>query len=410
MLIENKWKNEQWKCWLFIGLFAIGTIITMSRPITLNNDIQFDFFYEIFLIGSLYYRIPAIIVLSVTAIITRFLLDDGGIYSTVLFTSFFATISFIIYPKFLNASKQRKIGIGIIYSIFCSLIMLAVDYAFFDNSTTFYNSLIYIIAKVIIVAIIIYHIEYVRESSLIKHRVLKAEKMEVVSQLASSISHEVRNPLTVVRGFLQMMLNIELEKEKKQEYLNLAISEIDRANQIIRNYLSFAKPDLENLDIISISEEVERIKEIITPLANMNCVKIHMNIQSGFVKGISPLFQQCLLNITKNCIEAMPDGGILTIESNTCGHYLYMKITDTGCGMSEEQIARIGEPFFSTKGENGTGLGMMAAVQIIERMNGKLNIKSTVDIGTEFLIVFPSVSPENTEFFPINFEKGLSEK
>lgn len=226
--------------------------------------------------------------------------------------------------------------------------------------------------------------------SFLHKRVVKAEKMEVVSHLASSISHEVRNPLAVVRGFLQMMGQNELPEEKRKEFISICIGEIDRANDIIRNYLTFAKPTPDRIEILDIKQELKKAIGIITPLANMNSIIIETDIENSyFIKGDQQLIQQCLLNITKNCIEAMPESGKLFIKTIVESDQLIIEIKDTGVGMTEEQLSRIGEPYFTTKGREGTGLGMLSVMKIIEMFNGQLNVSSKINEGTTFRIVFP---------------------
>lgn len=393
MLLENKIQSEQQKNWIFLGLAAISTIFCMYKPIILVEGFQFDLRNVAILMGGLYGGAPAIILLSLFTIVIRFMIGGTGAYSTIIISIFFIIITLFTHKKFHHVSLKGKLLIGNFFALLYTLIVLVVVDILFNLSFILNNFITILSYEMISFTVLIYLKEYVHEASLVKNRVLQAEKMEIVSQLASSISHEVRNPLTVVRGFLQLMLNIDLEKEKQNEYLQLSISEIDRANRIIGDYLSFAKPNINDHDILNMKNEISRVKEIITPLANMNTVHIQTEIQNGYIMGTSQLFQQCLLNITKNCIEAMPNGGILTIRAKGQGENIKLEIEDTGAGMTKEQLNKLGEPFFSTKGDKGTGLGMMATKQIIEKMNGKLIVTSELHKGTKFTITFPSVSP-----------------
>lgn len=392
MLFDNKLRSEQQKKWIFIILTVSSVIFCLNKPIFFIEGFQYDLRNIAVIIGGLYGGIPAIIVLWITTIVARILIGGSGIYSTFFVSSFLSIVTIYVYKKFQYASMKRKLVIGMIYALSYIMLIITIVMIGFHVKLPISVMITLISYEILAIIIVIYLKEYVREASLIKHRVLKAEKMEIVSYLASSISHEVRNPLTVVRGFLQMMLSVELEKDKKEEYLKLSISEIDRANRIIGDYLNFAKPNIENKEVLNVTEEIGRVKEIITPLANMNSVNIETSLETGHIVGASRLFQQCLLNITKNCIEAMPDGGMLTILAKEQKHNIVIYIEDTGNGMTQEQISRLGEPYFSTKGEKGTGLGMMSAIQIIEEMNGKLSVTSELNKGTKFEITFPSVS------------------
>ncbi|MCD8510167.1 MAG: ATP-binding protein [Bacillus sp. (in: Bacteria)] len=261
-------------------------------------------------------------------------------------------------------------------------------------------SLIILLFTIISLLVIAYMRNEAIKAALLQLKMLKSEKMEVVSHLAASISHEVRNPLTVVKGFLQLLKKGDLNL-RQREYIDLSIKEIDRANAIIVNYLTFAKPAPNNIKGLNISEELNKVISIIKPMANMNAVKLKIKAESHLMEGESQLLQQCLLNIIKNCIEAMPKGGEIKIETKRVKENLVIKILDNGAGMTKEQLSRLGEPYFTTKDE-GTGLGMMAAIRIIESLKGKLNVTSQLDVGTEFTLTFPIVSEEKDEVAAAN--------
>ena len=214
--------------------------------------------------------------------------------------------------------------------------------------------------------------------------------MEIVSHLAASISHEVRNPLTVAKGFMQMF-HEDLADDSKKRLWGIAIQELDRATEIINDYLMFAKPAIENREMINIGHELQHAVSIVTQLANMNTVQIHLrllNDEDYFVLGDRQKLQQCLINVLKNGIEAMPNGGELQVLLRQHQSELQIDILDSGKGMTQEQINRLGEPYFTTK-EKGTGLGMMVSFSIIKGMNGSINVTSEPQKGTCFSIKLP---------------------
>jgi two-component system sporulation sensor kinase B len=133
---------------------------------------------------------------------------------------------------------------------------------------------------------------------------------------------------------------------------------------------------------------LRKVIDMVKPMANMNSVKISHDLAKSCIIGSIQHFQQCFLNLLKNSIEAMPNGGELNIVSLICEDKVVIKIQDNGMGMTQEQIGRFGEPYFSTK-ETGTGLGAMVALKIIETMNGTLDIDSAVNKGTTLTITFP---------------------
>lgn len=256
-------------------------------------------------------------------------------------------------------------------------------------------TMIILISTIISLLIIAYMRNEAIKSAILQLKILKTEKMEVVSHLAASISHEVRNPLTVVKGFLQL-LNKGKMNERQREYIDISMQEIDRANDIIVNYLTFAKPAPNNIKRLYISEELNKVISIIKPMANMNTVKLEVKVENHLIEGESQLLQQCLLNIIKNCIEAMPHGGTIKLKTKRMKGNLVIIISDTGLGMTKEQLSRLGEPYFTTK-EEGTGLGMMAAIRIIESLNGKITVTSQMNVGTEFTLTFPILEEDKNE-------------
>lgn len=394
LFIERNLKaiSKKKKKSLLVLSFSLSIISCMLFPIDLEEGFIFDLRWVGVVVGGLYGGIPVSIILTLVTIVFRAILGGGGVYSTIIvgFVLFLVIIFFA--EKFSSFSRKRKLLVGFSLSLLNSFLVLFVLYNFFDQSIDNWFSFFYIVLKVCTVTSVIYILDIIEEARLISKRMVKIEKMEVVSQLASSISHEVRNPLAVVRGFLQMMEQSDISTDKRKEFIAISIQEIDRANDIIRDYLTFAKPAMENIEVMDIKKELKRAIEMITPLANLNCIEIHTKIDTYFVKGEPKQFQQCLLNITKNCIEAMHETGKLLIETEENNEKLLIKISDNGIGMTEEQLSRLGEPYFTTKGEEGTGLGMMASIQIINTMNGNLKVTSKVNKGTTFMISFPLIS------------------
>jgi two-component system sporulation sensor kinase B len=241
----------------------------------------------------------------------------------------------------------------------------------------------------IILLLSVYFIEVMISNKKLREKIALSEKTEMLSHLAASISHEIRNPLTVSKGFIQLIQEKSANDQETKEYFNHALGELDRANDIITNYLSFAKPTIESETIFDVKEQIDSIINIINPYASLYSAIIINNLSSfQFIKVDSNKFKQIFFNIIKNSIEAMPDGGIITIDSSADDKDVSIIISDTGIGMTQEQIRRLGQPYFSTK-EKGTGLGMMVAFSFIKAMKGQININSKLNIGTTFTITFP---------------------
>ncbi|MDD9268079.1 ATP-binding protein [Paenibacillus sp. GCM10023248] len=211
--------------------------------------------------------------------------------------------------------------------------------------------------------------------------------------MAASVAHEIRNPLTTVRGFVQLMGAPNIDPEKRQFYQRISLEELDRAQSIINDYLAVAKPEPEKDELILINEEVHYVSQVLLTLANYHDVKIEVSLQHSqmIIEGDRNKLRQSFINIGKNAIEAMANtGGLLEITSSS-GHggSVIVSFRDSGIGMTQEQIGRLGTPYFSSK-EKGTGLGTMVSFSLIRAMKGKIRIDSEKGKGTVFEITFPA--------------------
>lgn len=238
----------------------------------------------------------------------------------------------------------------------------------------------------------VYFIEMMIRNYAMRDVLEQSKKMQLVSELAASVSHEVRNPLTVTRGFIQFLMKDDLPAGKRADFIQLALQELDRAEGIISDFLSFAKPQTGRTDILDALEEISYVSDIISPYAVMN--KVEVRLQSAGenrVMGEKDKFRQCILNLAKNAVEAMPDGGTLHMDIRRSGAQTVIRLRDTGLGMTPEQIARLGTPYYSTK-DKGTGLGTMVVYSIIQAMGGRIEVESAVGDGTCFTLTLPCVT------------------
>ncbi len=218
---------------------------------------------------------------------------------------------------------------------------------------------------------------------------LRAEKLSVAGQLAAGVAHEIRNPLTAIKGFLQLLKNANAEKSRT--YLEIVQAELERIEIIISEMLVLAKPQKTDFRLMDMKRILEDVIALISAQAAMSNVGIKAAIpcQLPAILCDSNQMKQVFINILKNAIEAMPDGGEITlaVEASRKGQ-LVVRITDQGSGISEEQITRLGEPFYTTKG-NGTGLGLMVSQKILKNHGAFLRISSQLQIGTTVEVIFP---------------------
>ncbi|MWV46938.1 sensor histidine kinase [Paenibacillus sp. HJL G12] len=235
---------------------------------------------------------------------------------------------------------------------------------------------------------------YSRELEMFNRELQRSEKMEIISELAASVAHEVRNPLQVTRGFLQLLQGKSQNKDR--EYITLALKELDRASSIITDFLTFAKPEIDHVQLLELSDEFRHIEGILVPLANFQGSKMTSRIPKGlYIEGNSSKFKQAFINIVKNSIEALQEDGQIHIWAYMEQEEVVIHIRDNGEGMEPAEMARLGEPYFSNK-TKGTGLGLMVTFRIIEVMRGELTFHSKKGVGTEVIVRFPAASGGET--------------
>lgn len=231
-------------------------------------------------------------------------------------------------------------------------------------------------------------VKYSRELELFNNELQRSEKMEIISELAASVAHEVRNPLQVTRGFLQLLS--EKSSGDERRYLFMALSELDRAASIITDFLTFAKPEFEQISLLNVNEEFKHIQSILLPLCHLNGGKMILEVEDGlWVKGNSSKFKQALINIIKNSIESLENEGIINLLAYGRGDKVHIHIKDNGVGMEPGVLSRLGEPYFSSNKTKGTGLGLMVTFRIIEAMEGEIRFMSKKGAGTESITILP---------------------
>ncbi|GGJ84878.1 hypothetical protein GCM10007063_04270 [Lentibacillus kapialis] len=215
---------------------------------------------------------------------------------------------------------------------------------------------------------------------------IRSEKMSVAGQLAAGIAHEIRNPLTSLKGFLQLL---QAGVNREEAYHHIMVDEIEKIENITSELLFISKPMTDSQEMESIPEMVDDVVTLLQPQARLKKIDIEMNVINQNIKCDRSQIKQVLINIFKNAIEAMKEPGSIKISSHLKWRELRIDISDEGPGIPEEIIHKLGEPFFTTK-ENGTGLGLMITRQILERHEGKLEILQNEASGTTFRLILPA--------------------
>jgi two-component system, sporulation sensor kinase B len=388
--IEQRKVPKHIKQHLLTIFYAFVIILCITIPVGADKVSIFDLRQIPLWLGSLYRGIATSAFLCLVTVGYRSLFEGSGFFVTAVTSVLVMGTSIVLSKKFLQLPSKHRISLATALSAFSGIITIGLAELFHGiPSPSVLLSLTYLLVQPICMFIACSLKEMVYHNIALRKRMIRAEKMEAVSHLAASISHEIRNPLTAARGFMQLLEQHHLSPEKRRQYARIAIEELDRAEAIITDYLTFAKPAPETVEKLNVKTEIERVIDFIRPLANMNSVEVRATLAPFSIIGEREKFRQCLLNIMKNAIEAMPNGGVLQIYVSIEKRRVLIRISDTGVGMTKEQMERLGEPYFTTKEIKGTGLGMMVVYRIIESMNGTIHIQSEIHKGTEVSIYLP---------------------
>lgn len=226
----------------------------------------------------------------------------------------------------------------------------------------------------------------ISELTRLKQELTRLDQMNLVGEMAASIGHEVRNPMTTVRGFLQLFIR-KPEFIKYHEHLTLMIEELDRANGIISEFLSLAKNKVLKLEQQNLNTIINTMAPLIHSHATMSnkCLGLDLTSIPDLLLDAQEI-RQLIFNLVNNALEAMPPDGTVTIKTFMEGSQVVMAIEDTGAGIPLENIEKLGIPFFTTKDE-GTGLGLAICYSIAARHKATVEV-STSPSGTIFFIRF----------------------
>jgi two-component system, sporulation sensor kinase E len=222
--------------------------------------------------------------------------------------------------------------------------------------------------------------------------IARLERLNLIGEMAASIGHEIRNPMTAVRGFIQL-LNEQEYYAKDKAYFDLMIEELDRANLIISEYLGMAKDKIIDLQPQYLDQVVKAIYPMLEADANHKGININLDLTKTPMTLIDKNeIRQLILNMARNGVEAMSAGGTLTIGTTTKDSEIILFIADQGHGLDSNLIENLGTPFLTTK-DNGAGLGLAVCYSIAARHNAGIDF-TTGSEGTTFYVRFPMLQEQ----------------
>ena len=238
----------------------------------------------------------------------------------------------------------------------------------------------------------------VRDVSQLKRmewEIFQVEKMTALGRLAASVAHEVRNPLGAIDIQLQLLADdlgalTSSSKARLLQRLNIAQTEMKRLDRIVHNFLRFSRTPKLHLRHVSVNDIVRHVFELVAPEARERDVALRLELSNALpvINGDEDQLGQAVLNIAVNAFQSMADGGDLIVRTQPEHAQVCLMLTDTGCGILEEEVDRIFEFYYTTKDE-GTGLGLSIAQRIIYQHGGHIDVESTPGHGTTFWIYLP---------------------
>jgi two-component system sensor histidine kinase HydH len=218
-----------------------------------------------------------------------------------------------------------------------------------------------------------------------------ADRLSALGELSAGMAHEIRNPLGSIKGAVEILKDDYGPDDAKYEFIQILQKETERLNRIVQEFLGFARPKQPEFRVADVNEAVESVLTLIMQEARKTGVTVEKKLDRSIGKrNLDPgMLKQAFLNLVLNAIQAMPQGGVLTVESGLRNDAIEVKISDTGEGITEEHRKKLFNPFFTTK-KNGTGLGLAITYRIIENHRGRIDVASEPGKGSTFTVRIPA--------------------
>lgn len=365
------WKDNPYEMTLQVILIS-GMIISLL--FFLKTEVNFYKTLFIFLITVYFYSkfwiFPDTAIMlalfAIAPLFPIFLFDKIGFYIV-------ATLNIILGPASIFIISKTDL-------------QHTYEYVALDS---FGNTLNFFAIQIILVFVFIGTNNRMESNNAFHKEIQQAKQLNSVGQLAATIAHEIRNPITVVKGFAQLLDQEKELNETEKFYVQTMLTELEYTQVIINDYLSLAKPQTDNVQVIPLNDEIQKISDLLTSFANNRNIGFLLDFRDDLHINMNPIeLKQILVNIMKNGIESMNKPGFIKVETEQERTMAKIRITDTGIGLSKEQLEILGTPFYSLK-DRGTGIGLTVCYSIVQKYKGKIVVQSEVNKGTSFTIYLP---------------------
>lgn len=372
---------------------SLCMLLSMTFASSVQSGLIFDVRYVIMFFGILFGGFMTRAILLIEFLIYRLHIGGSGMIDAIIILIITFPLSVLLAT--LYHKSKHKFWIVFIAGISFSLIPLLVLYITKPDyilSHFIFNVLVMPVHNSLGIWLLVTLFNKSVSDKELYLQYIQNEKAEAVNHVAASLAHEVRNPLTTVLGFLQLIKSGTFPQEKTDRFLEISMEEIRRTEQILSEYLSISKPLVPFQQKLELTAQIRSVVELMTSYANMSNITLSADYPElpVYISGSPAELKQLLVNFIKNAIEASRDvdKGCVNIRIYEEAEQVAIEIQDNGIGMNPEQLSRLGSIYYSTK-MSGTGLGLTFSYQAIRAMDGSVSVRSSPRSGTVFLINLP---------------------
>ncbi|WP_243385804.1 ATP-binding protein [Bacillus kexueae] len=385
--------------WIYSIIGSIAAILCMFYPIEVLWDTNFDLRMVIIVALTLYRGFWVGFLTFSFVSVVRYLIG-GQFFIPGILINFIAFLAAMLFrQRFIHGHHQFRVLI-MIFSVFTTLSILTLEW--FVPALDRYFYLIYFSVFLSSLIALIYTIEKLMSINQQIDETVYIENLKTVSHMAAAFAHEIRNPLTTVRGFVQYLSSNNRHEELPQ-YSQLIIDELDRTNEIISDFLSLTKPGDSVREKVIVEKVIQDTVNLMKPTAQLKNIQMVAQLSKAHQVNVDgKLLKQALLNILKNAIEAIEnkqmgsDGRIYITTLSLSNQKVAILIEDNGIGLTEEELKRIGLPYYTTKSK-GTGLGTLIMNKLIRDLGGTVHYYSQKNQWTRVEITFPLAPEKDAE-------------
>jgi two-component system, sporulation sensor kinase B len=379
--------NEQ-VIYALVGTLA--AVLCMFYPIEVLGDTNFDFRMVILLVLTLYRGKWVGLFCFFIVTIMRIIIGGEFVVPGVVINIIAYLLGIGFRKPFLEARQKAPISF-VIFICFTVLSLITLELFVPFLTSSFY--IIYFSLFFPTMIGLIFTMEKLMEINQQIEDTLYVEHLKTVSHMAAAFAHEIRNPLTTVRGFIQFLMTNN-QHHLLPQYSDLILEELNRTNEIISDYLSLSKPGKDGRETFVVETTLKAMVELIKPTAQMKNITIDLDLPNEHLVHVEKKFlKQALLNILKNAVEAIENKGTtdgkITVKSMSLPiQKVAIIIEDNGIGLTKEEVKKIGLPYYTTKSK-GTGLGTLIIHKLIQDMGGTVHYYSQKNQWTRVEIVLP---------------------